>query len=60
MYRILFSPDIRQIQEPDTGYPVRARHRISGQILDWTKYIFGKLSNIFFLTALTIIEFCKH
>jgi hypothetical protein len=29
-------PGIRQIQKPDTGYPVRAGYRISGRILGLT------------------------
>jgi hypothetical protein len=38
-HRLLFLPDIRLIQKPDTGYPVRAGYRISGRILGLT-YIF--------------------
>jgi hypothetical protein len=52
MHRILFLPDIRLIQKPDTGYPagypVRAGYRISGRILDLDNYIFGKISSNFF------------
>jgi hypothetical protein len=52
MHWILFLPDIRLIQKPDTGYPagypVRAGYRISGQILDLDNYIFGKISSKFF------------
>jgi hypothetical protein len=29
-------PDIRLIQKPDTGYPVRAGYRISDRIFDLT------------------------
>jgi hypothetical protein len=67
MHRILFLPDIRLIQKPDTGYPagypVRAGYRISGRIIGLTTtvgYIFGKISNKFIKTALTILDFCKY
>jgi hypothetical protein len=50
------------------GYPVRAGYRISGKgrIPDirpdtWLyNYIFGKISNKFMKTALTIIDVCQH
>jgi hypothetical protein len=46
MHRILFLPDIRLIQKPDTGYPagypVRAGYRISGRILDLTTIFLAK------------------
>jgi hypothetical protein len=42
-------PDIRLIQKPDTGYPVKALTNIF-----LVKY------KIFFLKALTIIVFSKH
>jgi hypothetical protein len=70
--RISGRPDIRLTQQPDTGYPagypVRAGYRISGKgripdIRPDTRldnYTYGKISNKFLKTALTIIGFCKH
>jgi hypothetical protein len=55
---------------PDTdfaGYPAgqisanpKAGYRISGKGLILDNYIFGKISNKFIKTALTITIFCKH
>jgi hypothetical protein len=56
MHQILFLPDIQLIQKPDTGYPagylVRARYRISSQILGLAtiflvKYQINLLKNSF-------------
>jgi hypothetical protein len=53
-------PDIRFIQKPDTGYPVRAGYRISGRILGLTTIFLVKYTKKLIKTALTIIAFCKH
>jgi hypothetical protein len=61
-YRISGWPDIRLIQKPDTGYPVRAGYRISGRILDLTTtgIFLVKYQVNFLKTASTIIDYCKH
>jgi hypothetical protein len=58
--RIFGRPDIRLIQKPDTGYPVKARYRISGRILDFTTIYLVKYQLNFIKTASTILDFCKH
>jgi hypothetical protein len=66
MHRILFLPDIRLIQKPDTGYPirvgypVRVGYRISGQIFVLTTIFLVKYKINFFPEALTIKVFSKH
>jgi hypothetical protein len=55
-----FLPDIRVIQKPDTGHPIRAGYRVSGRILGLTTIFYVKISNKFVKTALKIIDFCKH
>jgi hypothetical protein len=47
MHRILLFPDIRLIQKPDTGYPVRAEYRISGRILGLTTIFLVKYQKTF-------------
>jgi hypothetical protein len=59
MHRILFLPDIRLFQKPDTGYPVRAGYRISSQIIGQLDiYIFCKVANKF--TALKALKQLKQ
>jgi hypothetical protein len=51
---------------PKAGYRISGRISGKGRIPDirpntWLdNYIFGKISNKFIKTALTIIDFCKH
>jgi hypothetical protein len=53
--------DIKTRDAPDTDFAgYRMSSRISDRILGLTTIFFGKISNKFMKTALTIIDFCKH